>query len=83
MATYELNNHGVFSEHDAKSGTVLERIRKAYAKLFVTSEERRAYNETLSELQSMSDRDLNDIGITRGDIYRIAREAAEMKRVKV
>lgn len=33
------------------------------------------YNRTVSELQSLSNRELADLGIMRGDISRIAREA--------
>jgi uncharacterized protein YjiS (DUF1127 family) len=38
---------------------------------------RRAYIRTVSELQSLSDRDLADFGFHRSEIPRIAREAAE------
>ena len=34
------------------------------------------YRETLRELQSLSDRELNDLGITRGEIRGIAYQAA-------
>lgn len=34
------------------------------------------YNRTFRELDQMTDRDLRDIGITRGDIPHISREAA-------
>ncbi len=33
------------------------------------------YNRTVSELQSLSTRELADLGIMRSDINRIAREA--------
>lgn len=32
----------------------------------------RKYRETISELSRMTDRELQDIGINRGDIHRIA-----------
>ena len=35
------------------------------------------YRATVEELQMLSDRELNDIGISRWDIRRIAREAAD------
>lgn len=35
----------------------------------------RKYRETVSELGRMSDRELTDLGIGRGDIRRIARTA--------
>lgn len=34
------------------------------------------YNRTVSELASLSNRELNDLGISRTDIHRIAREAS-------
>lgn len=37
----------------------------------------RLYRETYEELQLLSDRDLNDIGIARCDIRKIARQTAE------
>jgi uncharacterized protein YjiS (DUF1127 family) len=36
----------------------------------------RRYNAGLSELSSLSDRELADIGISRADIYRVAWEKA-------
>jgi uncharacterized protein YjiS (DUF1127 family) len=40
-------------------------------------ETRRVYLRTLRELSTCSDRELRELGIERGDIHRIAREAAE------
>lgn len=34
------------------------------------------YNRTVAELESLSNRELADLGISRGDIRRVAREAA-------
>nr|WP_321457289.1 DUF1127 domain-containing protein [uncultured Cohaesibacter sp.] len=36
----------------------------------------RTYRETVDELSRLSNRDLSDLGISRGDISDIAREAA-------
>lgn len=36
--------------------------------------------ETIRELSKLSDRELNDIGIARGDIWAIAHEDADYKR---
>jgi uncharacterized protein YjiS (DUF1127 family) len=38
----------------------------------------RRYRETVRELESLSPRELNDLGIHRGDIGRLAREAARL-----
>ncbi|WP_316858750.1 DUF1127 domain-containing protein [uncultured Cohaesibacter sp.] len=39
----------------------------------------RNYRDTVDELNRLSARDLNDLGISRGDINEIAREAATAK----
>ena len=39
-------------------------------------ERRRVYNRTLFELNSLSDRDLSDVGLARANIADIARAAA-------
>ena len=47
-----------------------------------------AYNEwkatrsTINELNKLTDRELNDIGIARGDIYAIARGDETLERVR-
>lgn len=38
----------------------------------------RRYRETVRELQGLSGRELNDLGISRPDISRLAREAARL-----
>jgi uncharacterized protein YjiS (DUF1127 family) len=38
----------------------------------------RRYRETVRELQALSPRELNDLGIQRGDISRLAREASRI-----
>ena len=47
----------------------LDHFRKAQAK-------RRVYRATCHELSVLSDRDLRDLGIPRGNIQRLAMEAA-------
>ena len=38
----------------------------------------RRYRDTVRELQGLSTRELNDLGINRGDISRLAREASRL-----
>jgi uncharacterized protein YjiS (DUF1127 family) len=38
----------------------------------------RRYRETVRELQSLSTHELNDLGIQRGQISRLAREASQL-----
>ena len=40
----------------------------------------KAVKDTEKKLRKLTDKELNDIGINRGDIYAIARQDAEMKR---
>jgi uncharacterized protein YjiS (DUF1127 family) len=41
-------------------------------------ENRRVYLQTRRELSTFTDRELDDLGIARSDIDRIAREAAQV-----
>lgn len=44
--------------HGTRRGGLLDWLRRSYA-------EHKLYRQTLNELQSLSDRELNDIGISR------------------
>ncbi len=46
-----------------------------FDKLRAAARKRKAYNGIVSELTSLSERELSDIGIVRSDAHRIAREA--------
>lgn len=49
----------------------------AFANVLREAAQRRAiYVQTLRELSALSDRDLVDLGLTRGEIEAVAREAA-------
>jgi uncharacterized protein YjiS (DUF1127 family) len=43
----------------------------------------KAIRQTENELRKLNDKELNDIGISRGDIYTIARQDADFKRKNV
>ena len=40
----------------------------------------KAIKQTENELRKLTDKELNDIGISRGDIYAISRQDADLKR---
>lgn len=40
--------------------------------------QRKAYRQTFNELHMLTQRDMGDLGICRGDFRRLAREAAEL-----
>ncbi len=44
-----------------------------------TRQRRKVYSQTLFELNALSDRDLSDLGLSRGMISEVAREAAYAK----
>lgn len=59
------------------AGTPLsKRFTDLRANFAQRAEQRRMYRETYNELDALSDRDLNDLGIARSKIATIAREAA-------
>ena len=58
-------------------------IRSFFAKLINDYQEAKAIRQTENELRKLSDKELNDIGIARGDIYSIARQDADLKRADV
>jgi uncharacterized protein YjiS (DUF1127 family) len=39
-------------------------------------------NQTVKQLSKLTDRELNDIGIARGDIYNVARGDTTLERVR-
>lgn len=43
----------------------------------------KAIRQTENELRKLTDKELNDIGIARGDIYAIARQDADLKRSSI
>ena len=51
-----------------------------FKKLAADIERARRVRETIKELSKLSNRELNDIGIARGDIWAIAHEDADFKR---
>jgi len=57
-------------------GGVVEFFRDLNRKL----ENRSRINATIKELNKLSDRELNDIGLARGDIWAVAHEDASFKR---
>jgi uncharacterized protein YjiS (DUF1127 family) len=51
-----------------------------FARVMAWIDERRRYRRTLAELSQLTDRELEDIGISRVDIGTIARECALSRR---
>jgi len=49
-------------------------------KLLESLRRRREIKKSIKELNALSDHELNDIGISRGDIYSVAHASADMAR---
>ena len=62
--------------HEATANTDISNMA-LFAKLSSLLERRRRESQTAYELSLLSDRDLSDLGISRIDIKRLARESAE------
>lgn len=71
MALLDLN-HGAERHGVARTGQAGVSLLRSIANFF---ERRALYNQTVRELNSLTDRELNDLGIHRLDIKRIASSA--------
>ena len=77
MTAYNVKAHPAFSRYDlAEAPGLAARMRRLFSRLGDWAQERRAYSRTFNELQALGDRDLADIGLVRGDIAFVARQAA-------
>ena len=79
MAAYQKANSAYAGYEDHEAHGLSNRVRRLFAKLSGWMKENYAYHQAVSELSSMSDRDLADIGVVRCDIPAIARGAAKAK----
>lgn len=65
----------------AQNVTLLDRVQSAFERLVnnwhEANERQNTYMKTYNELARLSLRELDDIGLARGDIERIARETAQ------
>jgi len=55
-------------------------LNNFFKKLINNYQMAKAIRQTEHELRKLTDAELNDIGISRGDIYSIARQDADMKQ---
>ncbi|MEM7709308.1 MAG: DUF1127 domain-containing protein [Pseudomonadota bacterium] len=69
MTTTTYGNRNAISTPQGRIPALLQNLRSDWAKW-------RLYRRTLDELSALSDRDLDDLGLGRGMIREIAREAA-------
>ena len=55
-------------------------LKNFFKKLIDNYRVAKAVKQTENELRKLTDKELNDIGIARGDIYSIARQDIDMKK---
>ena len=55
-------------------------LNNFFKKLINDYRKSKAIKQTENELRKLTDAELNDIGIARGDIYSIARQDVDMKK---
>ena len=55
-------------------------LKSFFKKLINDYQMAKAVRQTENELRKLTDAELNDIGIARGDIYSIARQDTDMKQ---
>ena len=60
----------------AKTAGLTDRIRAAFSTLVERQRQRRLYRETYNGLYALSDRELDDLGLTRGELHDVSRDAA-------
>ncbi len=66
-----------YSDASARS-TAPSRIAAFFETVSLKLRQRKAYRNTYNELCGLSDRELADFGVSRGDIRRLSLEAAGM-----
>jgi uncharacterized protein YjiS (DUF1127 family) len=80
MSVYDAKAHPALSGYDLpEAHGVTHHVRRLFGGLSLWLQERRAYSRAFEELQSLSDRELADIGISRADISFIARDGARAR----
>ena len=61
---------------------MINKIRAFVANVKASLEYRAAVNETIKELSRLTNHELNDIGISRGEIYSIAHHSHTLPKKK-
>ena len=64
------------TETRAAGGSLVQKISEFRAHIADRFAKYQTYRETMNELGSLTDRDLADLGLSRGDMHRVAVEAA-------
>lgn len=66
-----------FTDTHTQTSGVSGKVAQVFSNLSIYMKRRAIARQTFAELAGLSDRELSDLGLSRGDIRRIAREAAQ------
>ena len=66
-----------FNDTAVSAGAQPSRIAALMTAVSLKMRQRKVYRQTFNELSTLSNRELHDIALSRGDIRRVAREAAQ------
>ena len=61
---------------------LLKKVAQFFVNLNEQRIQRKQINRTIKELSALSNRELNDMGLTRGDIYSVAHGTADLRAVR-
>jgi len=61
---------------------LLKKVAQFFVNLNEQRIQRKQINRTIKELSALTDRELNDMGLTRGDIYTVAHGTADLRAVR-
>lgn len=67
-----------FTDTTASAATQPRRIAALFDAISLKLRQRKVYRQTYDELCTLTTRDMADLGFSRGDFRRLAREAADM-----
>lgn len=67
-----------FNDTQVNTATAPSRSAAFFAAVALKLRQRKAYNRAMNELCTMTQREMADLGLSRGDFRRLAREAAEL-----
>jgi uncharacterized protein YjiS (DUF1127 family) len=66
-----------FTDTNVAVSTQPRRIAAFFDAIALKMRQRKVFNQTFNELSTMTSRDLADLGLSRGDFRRLAKESAE------
>jgi uncharacterized protein YjiS (DUF1127 family) len=80
MSSYNVKTHPAFAGYElGEDSRVSTAARRLINRVVAWSAKRREYLNAIAELESLSDRDLADIGIARCDIPDVVRNGSRSK----